>query len=160
MKNKKCISVLSIIVFTLMIQSIVTFNAKAAVKSYIINDSGKYISFNTEELLEDYANNLMGISSPMYDEYINVLNVKPGLIAFQDDTKGYVSVDSVENAYANALVIGDKAFSIDNFTENVNSSDILNDISIGYEWKDGKIVSVDGNQDDNNSDDFDVVDIY
>lgn len=141
-KNKKPVAVLSSAAIGVLIAAAVSTNAQAAVKSYVVQNGDKYISFDMNTLLQDYTNKLIGQPSPSYDAYLDTLSTEPGLVAFEDDVKGYVSADAVETAYANALAIGDKAFDVDNFTENAAEENINKDLKVGYEWKDGKIVPV------------------
>lgn len=141
-KNKRQVAVLSSAAIGVLIAAAVSSNAQAAVKSYVVQNGDKYTSFGAQTLLDDYTNKLLGDASPAYDAYLSELATEPGLIAFQDDVKGYVSAEAVENAYSNALATGDSAFDVDSFTENASEGDILSNVNIGYEWKDGAIVPV------------------
>ncbi len=135
MNKKRCFALLS----SLVIAGVLTTNVHAAVKSYIANDaSGRTISFNLDELLLDYTNNLSGLPSPMFDEY---MKDAPNLIAFEDTIKGYVSYDSVMAKYTDAVVAGNAStFKIDTVTENASASDIKN-ITVGYNWANGSVVA-------------------
>lgn len=141
MSKKKWFRALSSTALGILIASSLTVNAHAAVTSYIATDStdsSKIISFSADKLIADYTNNMLGKASPMYNEY---LKDATNLLAFQDSVKGYVSADPVEKAYTNALINNDTTFTVDNFTENASSADILN-ITVGYICnQDGLVVS-------------------
>ena len=108
MNKRKCLGVLSSTVMGALIAFAVTTTAHAKVTSYVVNDGGKIISFNSDSLISDYTNNLLGDSSPMYDEYMKEVS---NLAAFQDSAKGFVSYDSVKKAYEDAtdFIAGDLA---------------------------------------------------
>ena len=117
----------------------VTTRVNAAVKAYIVEDNGKIISFASDDLIADYTNRLLGKASPMFDAYLEKV---AGLTAFQDSVKGYVSYESVLEAYQEALLIGPgSSFNIDSITENASAADIKN-ITVGYEWKNGSLVAI------------------
>lgn len=111
MNNKKCFGILSSAALGIIISAALTTNAHAAVKSYVVNVSGKVISFDVDALMADYTNNILGKSSPMFDEYLKDAG---NLVAFQDDKKGFVSADAVETAYEDALAQGKTDFNVDN----------------------------------------------
>ncbi len=139
-KNKKRLAVLSSAALGVLIASAVTTSVSAKVTSYIVNDNGKVISFASDDLIADYTNKLLGKASPMFDAYLEKV---AGLTAFQDSVKGYVSYESVLEAYQEALLIGPgSSFDIDSVTENAGAEDIK-DITVGYEWKDGAVTPVD-----------------
>lgn len=139
-KNKKRLAVLSSAALGVLIASAVTTSVSAKVTSYIVNDNGKIISFASDDLIADYTNKLLGKASPMFDAYLEKAS---GLTAFQDSIKGYVSYESVYEAYLDALLIHEgNNFNIDSVTENAGAEDIK-DITVGYEWKDGAVTPVD-----------------
>jgi phage baseplate assembly protein gpV len=139
MSKKRCFALVSSLVISLVISSVVTTNVHAAVKSYIAKDaSGRTISFNLDKLIADYTNNMTGASSPMFDEY---MKDAANLIAFEDTVKGYVSYDSVMNAYTNAVIVdGGKTFNLDTVTENASASDIKS-ITVDYSCENGSVVA-------------------
>lgn len=139
MNKKKCFAALSSAAISLVIAGMVTTNAHAAVKSYIVNDNGRIISFNLDSLLTDYAQKLSGASAPMFDQYMKYAS---GLVAFQDDKKGFVSSDAVMQAYTDALVAGKGSeFKLDTVTENAAASDIKS-LTVGYQaGTDGTIIA-------------------
>ena len=138
MNKKKCFGVLSSAALGVLVVCTLTTTAHAAVKSYVVN-TGQIIRFDAKTLVQDYANKLMDQASPMYDEYLKDAD---RLIAFEDDKKGFVSVNSVRTAYVSALANGESDFSVDNFTENASDTDIIKDLTVGYEWKNGKVSPV------------------
>lgn len=139
MNNKKCFGVLSSAALGILIAAALTTTSHAAVKSYVVNNGGKIISFDANALIQDYSNKLIGQASPMYDEYLKDAS---NIYAFQDDKKGLVSANAVQEAYENALANGKDDFSVDNFTENASDTNIIKDVTVGYEWKNGKILPV------------------
>lgn len=70
MNKRKCFAVLSSAALGVIVAAALNTSAHAAVKSYVINVSGKIISFDAGTLLTDYANKLSNMPSPMFDEYL------------------------------------------------------------------------------------------
>lgn len=146
------------ILFTALTILLCSNSASAKVDSVLIQNSitGEYLEYSYGALIEDYTNNLLGMASPLYDEYTK--NVS-GLKAFKDSIKGYVDYSDVVNDYTEKLLVGKGTeFNIDKFTEQANESMIISPSGkIRYRILKNSTVEDDSSIDV--SSDFDVVSI-
>ncbi|WP_164968212.1 hypothetical protein [Clostridium tetani] len=134
-KNKKCLSVLSTAAIGTLIATALTSGVFAKTTDIIVDMNGQNVKFNFEELNQSYEDKIMGDEAPLYDTFIKNQRV----ISLLDDKTGYVDYNAVKEAAEDAFLDSER-FELDKFTE--NTKQILPEVKIEAEWKDGKIVSV------------------
>lgn len=150
--KKRLVSILcGLIVFC---SSSITTNAR--ITDLLIKYRGMHYQYSYDEIMISAENNLLGLSSVFYDEY---LERNFGLKAIKDDVKGYVDYITITEAAEDA-VLSNEAFDLQQFISNVNVNsiilinfDIQQRILVDNYVKDGLYIKY-------NKDKFDVKRIY
>ncbi|KGI44355.1 hypothetical protein KY55_03090, partial [Clostridium tetani] len=135
MKNKKFLSVLSTAAISTLIVTALTSGVLAKTTDVIVEMNGQNVKFNFEELNNSYEDKLLGLEAPLYDTFTK----NQRIIALLDDKTGYVDYNAVATASEDAAVI-EEDFELDTFTE--STKEILPEVKIEAEWKDGAIAQV------------------
>jgi lysophospholipase L1-like esterase len=95
-------------------------NALNNTSSYAIlaeDSSGNYFQYDLEQLNSDAVNKILGLPSPLYDDFI----VKQ-IIAYYDNKTGYIAKSTVDNTALNAVLAGNK-FNFDTYLD--TATDII-----------------------------------
>ncbi|WP_173702747.1 hypothetical protein [Clostridium tetanomorphum] len=137
--NKKCLSVLSTAAMGTLIATALTSGVSAKTTDVIVKLASQNVKFNFSELNNSYEDKSLGLEAPLYDKF----STNEGIISLLDDKTGYVDYKAVSKAAEDAAVLG-KDFALDTFTEAAKGDQILPEVKIDAEWKDGQVTPVDG----------------
>lgn len=93
------------------------------------DSAGNYYCYDIEALNEDAINSVLGLSSPLFDDYKG-----KDVVAFHDTDNGFINAQAVNDAAVQAILTG-TTFDLDNYTESASKDDVVtiaqwNDVSV------------------------------